>query len=229
MFSLPPALVFDLDGTLVDSAPDLTAVLNWILAREGHAAVGESQVRHMVGRGARHLITQAMNAAGHMPDETELTRLFNDFIAYYGEHIADRSVAFEGVVEVLDICRQHGVIMGVCTNKSEVLSCQLLDALNLSSYFNVVVGGDSLPVRKPDPMHLLKTMEAMKVTPRDTVMVGDSISDVSAARGAGVPVVGVTFGYTDTPIAELNPDIVIDRFADLPQALARILAGASSV
>lgn len=228
MFSLPPALVFDLDGTLVDTAPDLTAVLNWVLEREGHAAVAESEVRHMVGRGARHLITQALLAAAKTPSEAELTRLFNDFIAYYGAHVADRSVVFEGVVDVLDICRQHGVRMGVCTNKPEGLSYQLLEALNLRSYFSTILGGDSLPVRKPDPAHLLKTMEAMGVGPRDTIMVGDSISDISAARGAGVPVVGVSFGYTDTPIAELNPDIIIDRFADLPQALARILSGVSS-
>jgi phosphoglycolate phosphatase len=182
----------------------------------------------MVGRGARHLILQGMTASGSLPDEAELLRLTKDFIAYYGDHIADTSVAFAGVTETLDHFRARGVVMGVCTNKPEGLTHQLLDALNLSHYFSAVLGGDSLAVRKPDPRHLLAALEAMKSLPHEAVMVGDSISDVSAARGAGVAIIGVSFGYTETPIADLNPDIVIDRFADLPQALARMLSGISS-
>lgn len=228
MTPFPKALVFDLDGTLVDTAPDLTLVLNWLLVREGRKPVAELSVRHMVGRGARHLILQGMTATGATPDEAELSRLTTDFIAYYGEHIADASVAFAGVSETLEIFRAQGIAMGVCTNKPVGLSRQLLDALGLSPYFSVVLGGDSLSVRKPDPLHLLATLEAMGHKPHSSVMVGDSISDVQAARDAGVPVVGVSFGYTEIPIAELNPDIVIDQFADLPQALARMLPDTSS-
>jgi phosphoglycolate phosphatase len=228
MINFPKALVFDLDGTLVDTAPDLTLVLNWLLKREGRAKVDELSVRHMVGRGARHLILQGMTVSGSVPDEAELSRLTKDFITHYGAHIADTSVAFAGVTETLDHFRERGVVMGVCTNKPEDLSRQLLDALDLSQYFSAVLGGDSLAVRKPDPLHLLATLEAMGHLPQDSVMIGDSISDVRAAREAGVRIVGVSFGYTETPIADLNPDIVIDRFADLPQALARMLSGISS-
>ena len=228
MSDFPKALVFDLDGTLVDTAPDLTLVLNWLLLREGRQKVDELSVRHMVGRGARNLILKGMSATGDVPDEDELSRLTRDFIAYYGEHIADSSLPFAGVTETLDHFRARGVVMGVCTNKPEGLSRQLLDALNLSQYFRAVLGGDSLAVKKPDPLHLLKTLEAMKNLPHEAVMVGDSISDVQAARNAGVAIVGVSFGYTETPIRELNPDIVIDQFADLPQALARMLTGSAS-
>lgn len=228
MTPFPKALVFDLDGTLVDTAPDLTLVLNWLLAREGHPKVDELAVRHMVGRGARHLILQGMSVGGDAPGEDELTRLTGDFIAHYGDHICERSVAFAGVVETLEDFRARGITMGVCTNKPEGLSRQLLDALDLSQYFTALLGGDSLHVRKPDPLHLLKTIEVMGHAPHEAVMVGDSISDVRAARDAGVAIVGVSFGYTDTPIAELDPDIVIDRFADLPLALARMLQGSAS-
>jgi phosphoglycolate phosphatase len=221
---LPKALVFDLDGTLVDTAPDLTNVLNWLLAREGRAIIDEASVRHMVGRGARSLITKGMSATGALPNDSEMSRLFNDFIDYYGAHIADYSLPFPGVIDTLEAFRDAGILMGVCTNKPEGLSRQLLEALDMNQYFTALLGGDSLAVKKPDPAHLLKTIEALGAEPHHSVMVGDSISDIQAAKNARIPVVGVTFGYTDIPIEDLNPDIIIHQFADLPRALGQMLA-----
>lgn len=218
-------IIFDLDGTLVDTAPDLTNVLNHILAREGHAALDRDSVRHMVGKGARNLLLQGMSATGTAPTDTKLDQLVADFIDHYADHIADDSKPFEGAVDMLEYFASQGVRMGVCTNKPQGLSRQLLAALNLDHYFGAVLGGDSLPVRKPDPQHILKTIDALGSDPAFAVMIGDSISDISAAKAANIPVVGVSYGYTDIPVAQLNPDIVIHRLADLAPALVQISKG----
>ena len=216
------AVLFDLDGTLVETAPDLCAALNHCLAQAGRPQVTVAEVRHMVGDGARALLRRGLAAAGAAPAEAEVERWFGELLVRYQEHVADSSAAFEGVVETLDAMQAVGGRHAVCTNKPILHTRSLLDALDLARRFEVVLGGDSLPVRKPHPRHLLAALEAMGVPPERAVMVGDSANDVAAARAAGLPVVLVSFGYTTIPAAELGADALIDHFTALPEALAAL-------
>jgi len=219
----PAAVIFDLDGTLVDTAPDLAAALNRVLGREGRAPVASSHVRHMVGHGARHLLVEGMKATGTPATEADLKRLVPVFLSFYNDHIADESVPFPGMVEALSVLRNDGVRLGVCTNKAERLSRRLLRSLNLDGLFDVVVGGDTLAVRKPHPGHILETLTRLDVGPTDAVMVGDSINDVAAARAARVPVVAVSFGYSDRPVIDLGADLIIEHFSALHPALRTLM------
>lgn len=219
----PAAVVFDLDGTLVDSAFDLTRALNWVLESEGREPVTLAAVRHMVGRGARVLIENGMMATGAPASEDDLARLLPRFLAYYSDHVADESILFPGALEVLHELRDAGVRLGICTNKPISLTHQLLRALAVDHLFPVVLGGDSLEVRKPDPRHILETVTRLEVPHTGAVMVGDSIHDITAAKGANVPVIGVTFGYSETPVDDLGADIVVRAYAEMPAAL-RLLA-----
>ena len=218
----PGAVLFDLDGTLVDTAPDLTHALNWVLAQENCAPVSLDEVRHMVGKGARHLMRQALQAAGLPPTDEKLDALLPVFLDHYGAHIADDSRLFPGVRDVVEELAAAGVKLAVCTNKPEKLSRDLLGALGVDGLFPTIVGGDSLDRRKPDPEHIFETLRRMGASAKDAVMVGDSINDIAAARDAGVPVIAVTFGYTDTPVVELGADLVIEDFAELVPALRRL-------
>lgn len=222
--SFPAAVVFDLDGTLVDTAPDLTRALNHVLAGEGCAPMTAEAVRHMVGHGARHLMLRGLEAAGRPATDEHLDRLLPRFLEFYADHIADESALFPGARRVLEDLAGAGVQLAICTNKPEKLTHSLVDALDITGLFPTIVGGDSISVRKPDPEHLLETLRRMGADSTGAVMVGDSINDIKAARGAGVAVVGVTFGYTDIPVRELDPDIVIEHFDRLPDALRRLVA-----
>lgn len=215
-------VVFDLDGTLIETAPDLAAALNHVLSEAGLPPVSLSAVRNMVGDGARVLIQRGFAADGRTLADDELDHWFRIFLDYYRDHIADESHAFDGVVAVLDELHDAGLILGVCTNKPETMSQRLFEALGLSDRFTAMLGGDSLPVRKPHPGHLLGTLEQMGVAPERSVMIGDSANDRDAARGAGVPVILVTFGYTTIPARELDADAHIEHFADLPAALSAL-------
>jgi phosphoglycolate phosphatase len=217
--TFPGAVVFDLDGTLVDSAFDLTGALNHVLAAEGRARVPLDTVRHMVGRGARALIESGMEATGIPATDADIARMLPGFLDYYSDHVADESVLFPGVRDVLHELRDANVKLGICTNKPIALTHQLLRALEIDSLFSAVLGGDSLSFRKPDPRHILETLVLLGVPARDAVMIGDSIHDISAAKAAFMPVVGVTFGYSETPIAELEPDAIISAYSELPEAL----------
>lgn len=218
-----PVILFDLDGTLADTAPDLTRALNHVLRGLGIAEVETDALRHIVGHGARRLIEQALAAHGQVPDEAGMKALVACFIDHYADNIAVESRPFPGVPETLARLKGAGARLAVCTNKFEHLSHRLLDAIGLDRYFDFVAGSDTFPVRKPDPGHLLLTLEKVSGDPGAAVMVGDSAVDVAAARAAGLPVVGVSFGYTDTPIADLAPDAVIDRFEALIPVLERWL------
>jgi phosphoglycolate phosphatase len=214
-----PTVVFDLDGTLVDTAPDLISALNFVLAREGLPPVPFASARNMIGAGARKLIERGLEVEGRQVSPAELARLTDDFVAYYAEHIADASRPFDGLDAALDDLAASGYRVAVCTNKLEWLSKRLLDQLNLSSRFAAICGADTFGVAKPDPAILRQTVARAGGEMSSTIMVGDAGPDIGVARRAGVPVIGVSFGYTDVPVSELKPDRVIDHMNELKAAI----------
>jgi phosphoglycolate phosphatase len=215
-------VVFDLDGTLVDTAPDLIAALNFVLDREGIAPLPLHSARNMIGAGARKLIERGLEVDGRAMSVGDIDRLLRDFIDYYAAHIADASRPFEGLEAALDDLAAQGYQFAVCTNKLEWLSKRLLDALGLSPRFSAICGADTFGVAKPDPVILQQTVARAGGYIGSTIMVGDAGPDIGVARRAGVPVIGVEFGYTDVPIAELKPDLLIGHMRDLPGAVTRL-------
>jgi len=218
-----PTIVFDLDGTLVDTAPDLVDTLNVIFAREGLPIIPYEHARVMIGGGARAMIERGLKAEARACTPDVMDRLFAEFIDHYAAHIADRSRTFPGLQEALDQLALQGCRFAVCTNKLEVLSVRLLDALELTGRFAAICGQDTFGMQKPDPRALQQTIERAGGTLDATVMVGDSATDVRAAQNAGIPVIAVTFGYTETPIELTNPDRLIDSFDQLPDAALALL------
>jgi phosphoglycolate phosphatase len=212
-------IVFDLDGTLVDTAPDLINALNFILEREGMPAVPLQSARNMIGAGAKKLLERGLEIDGRNFSAPELARLTDDFIAYYAEHIADLSRPFDGLEAALDDLQGRGYRFAVCTNKLEWLSKRLLDQLNLSSRFAAICGADTFGVAKPDPAIFRQTVARAGGEVSAAIMVGDAGPDVGVARRAGVPVIGVSFGYTEVPILDLKPDRVIDHMSELRAAI----------
>jgi phosphoglycolate phosphatase len=221
-------IVFDLDGTLVETAPDLMGTLNALLARDGIAPLPLSDARSLIGHGAKALLAKGFATAGEPLPEARLDILFQDFLTHYLEHIADESRPFEGVVAAMDALEAQGAKLAICTNKPTHLSLALLGALGIADRFAAIVGGDATPAQKPDGRHLTLTIERAGGAPTRAVMVGDSTTDARAARNAGVPLILVSFGYTETPPADLEPDILIDHFDELPAACGRLLARESA-
>ncbi|HEX2526417.1 MAG TPA: phosphoglycolate phosphatase [Geminicoccus sp.] len=218
------AVLFDLDGTLVETAPDLHGTLVEVMAGLGVTAPSLPALRTMIGDGARVLIRRALDAAGHPNDPELLDRLFHQFLAHYTAHPCRQSFAYEGVVPTLEALVERGLPLGVCTNKPYAPTIGLLKALDLSRFFGSVVGGDSLPIRKPDPEHALATLRPLAVAPEEAIFVGDSTNDVLTARAAGMKVIVVSFGYTNVPPRELGADLVIDHFGELVAAIDRLTA-----
>jgi phosphoglycolate phosphatase len=216
-------VVFDLDGTLVDTAPDLIAALNYVLDREGLPPLPFESARNMIGAGARKLIERGLEVEGRAMTADDLNRLTRDFIDYYADHIADASRPFEGLEAALDDLAAQGCRFAVCTNKLEWLSKRLLDQLGLSARFAAICGADTFGVAKPDPIILQQTVAQAGGAIAATIMVGDAGPDVGVARRAGVPVIGVEFGYTDVPIADLKPDRLIGHMRDLPAAVEALI------
>jgi phosphoglycolate phosphatase len=219
-----PIVVFDLDGTLVDTAPDLINALNFVLSREGLPAVPLKSARNMIGAGARKLLERGLEVDGRHIGPGDLDRLTNDFIDHYAKHIADESRPFEGLEDALDVLSARGCRFAVCTNKLEWLSKLLLDELGLSARFSAICGADTFGVSKPDPAILQQTVVRAGGRLASTLMVGDAGTDVGVARRANVPVIGVDFGYTDVPMADLKPDRLIGHMRDLPAAVESLLA-----
>jgi len=216
-------IVFDLDGTLVDTAPDLINALNFILDREGLPPVPLHSARNMIGAGARRLIERGLELDGRSLGPDGVTRLTGDFINYYAAHIADVSRPFEGLEEALDDLSARGYRFAVCTNKLEWLSKLLLDQLGLSSRFSAICGADTFGVSKPDPAILRQTIARAGGELSSSIMVGDAGPDIGVARRAGIPVICVEFGYTEIPIADLKPDRLINHMRELPAAVEDLM------
>ena len=215
----PLTVVFDLDGTLVDTAPDLIETLNVVFARQGLPPVDYAAARAMIGGGARKMIEGGLAFQGRPSSGGAVDRMFADFIAYYSAHIADRSQPFPGLEAALDHLAADGCRFAVCTNKLEGLSRLLLHTLGLTRRFAAICGQDTFRIQKPDPEILRRTIQAAGGEPRRAVMVGDSGTDIATARAAGIPVVAVDFGYSETPIAELGADRLISHFDELAAAV----------
>jgi phosphoglycolate phosphatase len=219
-----PTIVFDLDGTLVDTAPDLIATLNTILAREGLPPVAFEAARNMVGGGSRAMIERGLAAEGLTPVAADVERLCGQFIDHYAAHIADRSRPFPGVEAALDELVRRGCRLAVCTNKLEWLSLRLLAALGLADRFAAICGADTFGVQKPDAAILHGTVARAGGHSDAAIMVGDTITDIAVARAAGIAVIAVDFGYSDTPVAELAPDRIVSSFDRLAEVVFALLA-----
>lgn len=218
-----PVLIFDLDGTLVDTAPDLLDAMNAVLVAQSRRRVDPETLRHMVGFGAASLIRQAMAATGAPVAEERLPGLVDDFIVHYGRHIADASLPFPGVIETLAALKAQDVPMGVLTNKPHELALPLLDALDMSKFFGAIHGAGRFSYVKPDPRVFHHVVEELSGNPQaPALMVGDSKTDAATARAAKVPVILLSYGYTPDPVETLGADAVTGDFRDIPR-LARAL------
>ena len=207
-----PLLVFDLDGTLVDSAPDLLATLDTVLPRHGFAVAADQALRNGIGHGARHLIEFALKRQQITIETPMLDAIHRDFLVHYEANISVATRLFPGTLGMLDRFAAAGWSFAVCTNKPERMSRLLLRDLGVLDRFAAVSGGDTFRHRKPDPAHLLDTIAAASGSAMKAVMVGDSRTDLDTARSAGIPFTGVTFGYTPVPMAALEPDLIVADF-----------------
>ena len=216
-------IAFDLDGTLVETAPDLMGTLNRMLAARDIAQMPVEAAQHLVGFGALALLRHGFQEAGAAWDEAQAPALLEEFLADYIQHIADLSRPYEGVVEMLERLTDRGAILCVATNKRTDLSLALLDALDLTRWFAVICGPDKVSVRKPDGAHIRDAVTQAGGDPARAIMVGDGAPDVQAAKNAGVPSVVVTFGYTPIPAEDLGGDVLIDHFGDLEEAIDGLL------
>jgi phosphoglycolate phosphatase len=218
-------LVFDLDGTLIDTAPDLVAATNHVMSRLSLSPVTEKSIRGFVGHGALAMVKEAAAAQGRVLGQQELYDLFQVFIAFYTANIANHSKPYDGVLAALKSCKDSGAVLAVCTNKIEAHARAVLDALNMSHYFAAVTGRDTLHVFKPDPGHLTGTIALAGGHATRAIMIGDSETDVRTAQAAKIPVVAVDFGYSIEPIASFAPDAIISHYSYLPGALQILMRG----
>ena len=219
-----PTIVYDLDGTLADTAADLVVTLNWLLGREGLAPLPVESAGSLLGAGARALIDRGFAASGKTLDPQAIEALFADYLSYYKVHIADRTRLYPGVDQALTTFARAGFRQAVCTNKIESLARLLITKLGIADRFAFICGQDTFGVGKPDPKPLLNTIAAAGGASRRAIMVGDSGTDIKTARAAAVPVIAVDFGYADVPVAELGPDRVISHFDELMAACEALLA-----
>jgi phosphoglycolate phosphatase len=221
---LAPTIVYDLDGTLADTAEDLVATLNYLLGREGLAPLKVETAGSLLGAGARALIARGFAASGETLDPQTLEALFADYLAHYSEHIDVHTRLYPGVNKALATFARAGWRQAVCTNKIEGLAQLLITKLGIAERFAFICGQDTFGIGKPDAAPLLKTIAASGGAKERAIMVGDSETDIKTARAAGVPVIAVDFGYADVPVKELGPDRVISHFDQLMETCDALLA-----
>lgn len=219
-----PTIVFDLDGTLAETAPDLIWTLNAVLAEIDLAPIPFELARDLIGAGARALINRGLAADGRQLSDEDVEKLFNRYLEIYDTRLCVETHLFEHVAESLDILRQRGHRLAVCTNKMEYHSLKLIDALGIAPYFSAICGRDTFAFCKPDARHLTHTVIKAGGDPAKAIMIGDSRTDIDTALNANLPSIGVPFGYTDTPMAALGPDVLISHFRELPDAVLGLVA-----
>lgn len=215
-------MLFDLDGTLVDTAPDLATATNYVMRHMGLPEVDEQEILPFVGRGAIVMIRQAAESHGRPITPETQKECFAIFNKHYADNIANRSKPYDGILSLLPRLKSQGHELAICTNKFESNARLLLDKLDLSHFFPVLTGGNTFEFRKPDPRHITETILMAKGRVDRAVMIGDSETDIKAAKAAGVPVVAVNFGYSDAPVETYEPDIIISHFSELESALEQL-------
>jgi len=220
---MTPALIFDLDGTLVDTAPDLLGSLNAVLRSEGRRPVDLTDLRHLVGFGARVMMAEAFKLTGSAAEPTQIEGLMDTFLSHYEAHIADTSRPFPGVEETLNGLRADGARMGVLTNKPHDLTLLLLSKLKLDHYFVSIFGQGRVPYAKPDPRIFPDVVREVGGAGSGALMIGDSVTDVQTARAGGGKVLLLSYGYTPEPANTLGADAVVDEFRAVPAAVRRLL------
>ncbi len=217
------AVIFDLDGTLIDSVGGVRVALNGMLAAQGRRALSRVEVEAMIGHGASWMLEQAFSATGDRPDQAGLDAARADYLDRYEQAPAAETTIYPSAEAILAHLKSEGLRLGICTNKPHGITQSVLRAMGLAPYFESVIGGDLLAFRKPDGRHLMAVADALEASAAESVYVGDSEIDVAAARDAGVPVVAVSFGYARDAATRLGADHVIDSYDELPAAL-RILS-----
>jgi phosphoglycolate phosphatase len=223
----PAAVIFDLDGTLVDSVGDIASSINDLLAARCLPPFPEDQVRKFIGGGIDALVERAFYARGIVLRSEELRSAVESYEDIYGARLTESTRIYDGVVRIISELRARGVGIGICTNKLEDKAVGVIEGLGLRKYFDVVVGARRGCPAKPSPDPLFDTLERLGVDTADTIMVGDSVVDVQCARAAGVAIIGVSFGYSQTPMRELGPDATIDGYDEFGAACASLRARAS--
>lgn len=221
---MSPAFIFDLDGTLVDTAPDLLNALNRLLAREGRSLIDGQKIRHLVGRGARVLIEKAFAETGSPVEGAALDQLFADYLELYAACVAVDSKPYPGVVETLTRLQSAGAKMAVLTNKPHHLAEAILPAYDLVRFFPVVYGAGKRDYMKPDPRLIDEVLADLGAGKSKAVMVGDSITDVQTAHNASIPAILLPYGYTPDPVETLGADVLVQGFAEVPAAAAALWA-----
>jgi len=216
------ALLFDLDGTLVDSAPDISAAINRVLERMGRPLLGVSDIQSLIHLPAPVLVEKALALTGPAARQQDIDFLLSEFLEGYRRNPGQHTVLFPGAREALERYMAAGIRLGLCTNKPEITCFPVLETLDLRRYFTAIVCGDTLDYHKPDPRHVLHTLDILGAAPRDAAFIGDTEVDMQAARNAGLPSICVTFGYAQTPCDTLGADGLIDHFDELDETLRAI-------
>ncbi len=222
-----PTIVYDLDGTLADTAGDLMGALNFVLKREGLGPLPVENARSLLGAGGRALIERGFAASGRELSPEKLEMLFGDFLAHYNMHIAVHTQLYPGVLSALESFAAAGWMQAICTNKMEASARMLMGRLGVADRFAFICGQDTFGVGKPDPKPLIGTIEASGGEVRRAILIGNSATDIKTARAVGLPVICVDFGYTDAPIETFGPDRVISHFDELEAAVAEVIGAAA--
>ncbi|GHC75893.1 phosphoglycolate phosphatase [Limoniibacter endophyticus] len=224
-----PTAVFDLDGTLIHTAPDLLDSLNHCLEAAGMQTASTSEFTRFVGMGVKVMLERAFEAQQKRATPEQFQAMFDQFIGHYSGNMPGKSQPYPGILDALDRLDEAGFDLAICTNKTEALATQLIAGLDLTRRFKILTGGDTFPFRKPDPRHIIETVRKIGNDPERAIMVGDSRADINAAKAAGIPVIAVDFGYTDLHVREFDPSVIISHYneltVELVDGLLRAAAG----